>query len=99
MTNNSLRIATRQSPLALWQAEHVSAQLRQAHSDLKVDLIGMTTKGDQLLDAPLAKVGGKGLFIKELEQGIQAGQADIAVHSMKDVGIEFPEGFGLPVKS
>ena len=97
MTNNTLRIATRKSPLALWQAEHVSAQLRQAHPDLKVDLIGMTTKGDQLLDAPLAKVGGKGLFIKELEQGIQAGQADIAVHSMKDVGIEFPEGFGLPV--
>lgn len=97
MINNTIRIATRQSPLALWQAEHVSAQLRQAQPDLKVDLIGMTTKGDQLLDAPLAKVGGKGLFIKELEQGIQAGQADIAVHSMKDVGIEFPEGFGLPV--
>ena len=96
-THDTLRIATRQSPLALWQAEHVSARLREIHRKLHVELIGMTTQGDKLLDAPLAKVGGKGLFIKELEQGIQAGQADIAVHSMKDVGVEFPDGFGLPV--
>ena len=97
MTTQTLRIATRQSPLALWQAEHVSAQLRHAHRHLTVELIGMATQGDKLLDAPLAKVGGKGLFIKELEHGILTGQADIAVHSMKDVGIDFPEGFGLPV--
>ena len=96
-THHTLRIATRQSPLALWQAEHVSACLREIHRDLLVELIGMTTQGDKLLDAPLAKVGGKGLFIKELEQGIQAGRADIAVHSMKDVGVDFPDGFGLPV--
>lgn len=94
---NTLRIATRQSPLALWQAEHVAQQLHQQHTALKVELVGMTTQGDKLLDTPLAQVGGKGLFVKELEQGIQAGRADIAVHSMKDVGVEFPEGFGVPV--
>jgi hydroxymethylbilane synthase len=92
-----LRIATRKSPLALWQAEHVATCLRRAHHDVDVELVGMTTQGDKLLDAPLAKIGGKGLFIKELEQGIQAGRAELAVHSMKDVGVEFPAGFGLPV--
>jgi len=92
-----LRIATRKSPLALWQAEHVAACLQQAHAGLTVELVGMRTQGDIILDAPLAKVGGKGLFIKELEQGIQAGRADLAVHSMKDVGVDFPAGFGLPV--
>lgn len=95
--NKTLKIATRKSQLALWQAEHVAAQLRQQHHDLDVSLVGMQTQGDKILDAPLAKIGGKGLFIKELEVGIQQGQADIAVHSMKDVGVTFPEGFGLPV--
>ncbi len=93
--NRPIRIATRQSPLALWQAEHVSAELRRHHPGLVVELVGMTTKGDQLLDAPLAKVGGKGLFIKELEVGLLEGRADLAVHSMKDVPVEFPEGLGL----
>ncbi|MGE5153050.1 MAG: hydroxymethylbilane synthase [Bdellovibrio bacteriovorus] len=92
-----LRIATRKSPLALWQAEHVAAALRAAHPGLAVAIVGMTTKGDRILDAPLAKVGGKGLFVKELEQGMLAGEADIAVHSMKDVPVEFPDGLHLPV--
>ena len=95
MNNHTLRIATRQSALALWQAEHVAAQLRRAHAQLTIELVGMTTKGDQLLDAPLAKIGGKGLFIKELEQGMLDGRADIAVHSMKDVPVDFPDGLGL----
>jgi hydroxymethylbilane synthase len=93
----TLRIATRKSPLALWQAEHVAAALAAAHPGLAVEIVGMTTKGDRILDAPLAKVGGKGLFVKELEQGMLSGQADIAVHSMKDVPVEFPEGLHLPV--
>ncbi len=93
----SLRIATRKSPLALWQAEHVARRLRQAHPGLRVELVGMTTKGDRILDSPLAKVGGKGLFVKELEQGLLSGGADIAVHSMKDVPVEFPVGLCLPV--
>ncbi|MFO7640296.1 MAG: hydroxymethylbilane synthase [Candidatus Competibacteraceae bacterium] len=97
MPPDILRIATRQSPLALWQAEHVAERLRQAHPGLPVALIGMTTRGDQLLDSPLAKVGGKGLFVKELEQGLLDGRADLAVHSMKDVPIDFPPGLGLPV--
>ena len=97
MANDVLRIATRKSALALWQAEHVAAELRRAHQNLTVELVGMTTRGDKLLDAPLAKVGGKGLFIKELEIGIMEGRADIAVHSMKDVPVEFPEGLMLPV--
>ncbi len=92
-----LRIATRKSPLAMWQAEHVSAQLRQAHPGLEVELVGMSTKGDKILDTPLAKIGGKGLFVKELEQGMMDGNADIAVHSMKDVPVELPEGLHLPV--
>jgi hydroxymethylbilane synthase len=92
-----LRIATRKSPLALWQAEHVAAALGRLHPGLRVEIVGMTTRGDKMLDAPLAKVGGKGLFVKELEQGMLAGDADIAVHSMKDVPVDFPDGLHLPV--
>ena len=90
-----LRIATRESPLALWQAEHVAARLRAAHADLDVELVPMTTQGDQLLSAPLAAVGGKGLFVKELEQAMLEGRADLAVHSMKDVPVQQPEGLAL----
>ena len=90
-----IRIATRKSPLALWQAEHVAACLREAFPGLRTELVKMTTRGDKMLDAPLAKVGGKGLFVKELEQGMLDGEADIAVHSMKDVPIEFPMGLRL----
>jgi hydroxymethylbilane synthase len=97
MHSDTLRIATRQSPLALWQAEHVANRLRHAHSGLRVELIGMVTRGDKILDSPLAKVGGKGLFVKELEQGLLENRADLAVHSMKDVPVDFPTGLGLPV--
>jgi hydroxymethylbilane synthase len=92
-----LIIATRESPLALWQAESVRTALNKAHSDLDVELLGMTSRGDQLLDTPLAKVGGKGLFVKELETALLDGSADIAVHSMKDVPMDFPEGLELGV--
>lgn len=92
-----LRIATRKSPLALWQAEYVRSALTQLHPELQVELVQMATKGDKMLDVPLAKVGGKGLFIKELEVAIADGDADIAVHSMKDVPMEMPEGFELAV--
>lgn len=92
-----VRIATRKSPLALWQAEHVAHLLEKLHPGLQVELVKMVTRGDQILDAPLAKVGGKGLFVKELEHGLLEGNADIAVHSMKDVPAEFPEGLYLPV--
>ena len=95
--SKKLTIATRESPLALWQAEFVQATLSRAYPDLKVDLLGMTSRGDQLLDVPLAKVGGKGLFVKELETALLDGSADIAVHSMKDVPMEFPQGLGLGV--
>ena len=94
---NILRIATRKSPLALWQAEYVKHQLMLHHPDLQVELVAMSTRGDKLLDAPLAKVGGKGLFVKELEVAMLEGRADIAVHSMKDVPMEFPEGLALSV--
>ena len=90
-----LRIATRSSPLALWQAEEVSRRLRDLYPELEVELVTMKTRGDKILDAPLAKVGGKGLFVKELEAGMLEGRADIAVHSMKDVPVEFPEGLEL----
>ena len=90
-----LRIATRSSPLAMWQAEEVARRLKPLYPDLIVTLVQMKTRGDKLLDAPLAKVGGKGLFVKELEAGILEGRADIAVHSMKDVPVEFPEGLEL----
>ena len=92
-----IRIATRKSPLALWQAEDVKARLQAAHPGLEVELVTMVTKGDKILDVPLAKVGGKGLFVKELEQALIDGRADIAVHSMKDVPMEFPQGLGLSV--
>ena len=97
MAKHTLRIATRQSPLALWQAEHVAQRLEQAFPDLQTELVTMVTRGDKILDAPLAKVGGKGLFVKELEQGMLDGIADIAVHSMKDVPVEFPTGLHLAV--
>ena len=92
-----LTIATRESPLALWQAEFVQSALRAGHTGLEVELLGMTSRGDQLIDVPLAKVGGKGLFVKELETALLDGSADIAVHSMKDVPMEFPEGLRLGV--
>ena len=95
--SNTLRIATRKSALAIWQAEHVANRLRQIHPDLQVELVGMMTQGDIILDTPLAKIGGKGLFVKELETGMLEGTADIAVHSMKDVPMAFPEGLHLPV--
>ncbi|HEX5056222.1 MAG TPA: hydroxymethylbilane synthase [Gammaproteobacteria bacterium] len=85
-----LRIATRKSPLALWQAEEVSARLRALHPGLTVELVKLSTQGDKILDSPLSKVGGKGLFTKELEESMLAGEADIAVHSMKDVPVEMP---------
>ncbi|CBL43683.1 Porphobilinogen deaminase [gamma proteobacterium HdN1] len=97
MSNHRIRIATRESALALWQAEHVRACLLAAHPGLDVEIIGMTTKGDKILDTPLAKIGGKGLFVKELEVAMLEGIADIAVHSMKDVPVDFPEGLGLSV--
>lgn len=97
MTKKIIRIATRKSPLALWQAEHVAARLKAFFPALETQLVTMVTKGDKILDAPLAKVGGKGLFVKELEQGMLEGVADIAVHSMKDVPVEFPAGLHLAV--
>ena len=90
-----LTIATRQSPLALWQAEYVKARLESAHAGLTVELLKMVSRGDKLLDSPLSKVGGKGLFVKELEQALLSGEADIAVHSMKDVPLAFPKGLLL----
>ncbi len=95
--NKIIKIATRKSPLALWQAEHVSARLRKAHPKLKVELVKMVTQGDKILDTPLAKVGGKGLFVKELEVGLLEGDADIAVHSIKDIPVKFPNGLYMPV--
>ena len=97
MSLTKISIATRKSPLALWQAEHVKAQLQQHHSELEVELVSMQTQGDRILDKPLSLVGGKGLFIKELEQALYDHQADIAVHSMKDVTIDMSKGLQLPV--
>ena len=91
----TIRIATRKSALALWQAEYVKAELLRHHPQLQVELVPMSTQGDKILDTPLAKIGGKGLFVKELEQAMLEGRADIAVHSMKDVPVEFPEGLML----
>ncbi|WP_410472749.1 hydroxymethylbilane synthase [Faucicola mancuniensis] len=91
----TLKIATRQSPLALWQAEHIKARLEQLYPDLTIELLTMTTKGDKILDTPLAKIGGKGLFVKELEQALFDKRADIAVHSLKDVPMELPNGLTL----
>jgi len=93
----TVRIATRRSPLALWQAEFVRSSLIAMHPGIKVELVKMVTQGDKILDTPLAKVGGKGLFVKELEVGMLEGEADIAVHSMKDVPVQFPDGLHLGV--
>ncbi|MFP2957760.1 hydroxymethylbilane synthase [Myxococcus sp. 1LA] len=90
-----VRIATRQSPLALWQARHVGALLTSHHPGLEVSLVEMTTEGDRFLSAPLSAVGGKGLFVKEIEQALLDGRADIAVHSLKDMTSVFPEGLML----
>lgn len=92
---DSLVIATRESALALWQAKHVSARLAALYPGLTVQLLSMTTRGDQILDTTLSKIGGKGLFVKELELALEDGRADLAVHSMKDVPMELPPGFAL----
>ena len=94
---NTLRIGTRKSPLALWQAEHVRARLHALHPGLAIELVTMTTEGDKILDTPLATIGGKGLFIKELEQALLDGRADIAVHSLKDVTVTLPHDLHIPV--
>ena len=93
--NSRCVIATRESPLALWQAEHVKALLENRYEGMTVELLGMTTKGDQILDKTLSKIGGKGLFVVELEETMRKGKADIAVHSLKDVPMELSEGFVL----
>ena len=97
MLEKTLKIATRQSPLALWQANYVKNRLQQLYPDLTIELVPMVTKGDVILDSPLAKIGGKGLFVKELENALLNKEADIAVHSMKDVPMQFPEGLELAV--
>ncbi|HYD34118.1 MAG TPA: hydroxymethylbilane synthase [Methylophilaceae bacterium] len=90
-----LVIASRESALAMWQARHIQQTLQKLYPGLQVDILGMTTTGDQILDTPLATIGGKGLFVKELEQALADGRADLAVHSMKDVPMHLPEGFSL----
>ncbi|WP_213878224.1 hydroxymethylbilane synthase [Pseudomonas sp. dw_358] len=95
MSTREIRIATRKSALALWQAEYVKARLEQAHPGVHVSLVPMVSRGDKLLDSPLSKIGGKGLFVKELECALLDGEADIAVHSLKDVPMDFPDGLGL----
>lgn len=95
MSKRTIRIATRKSALAMWQAEYVQAKLQEHHPDLTVELLPMSTQGDRILDSPLAKIGGKGLFIKELEIAMQEGRADLAVHSMKDMPVDLPDGFGI----
>lgn len=97
MIKNTLRIATRKSPLALWQTQRVHDALLEIHPELHIEILEMTTQGDKLLDTPLAKIGGKGLFVKELEMGLLENLADIAVHSMKDVPVESPDGLIFPV--
>ncbi|MCW9698968.1 hydroxymethylbilane synthase [Avibacterium sp. 20-129] len=97
MTKKLIKIATRRSPLALWQANYIKDRLTQLYPELCVELVPMVTKGDVILDTPLAKIGGKGLFVKELENALLKGEADIAVHSMKDVPMQFPQGLGLSV--
>ncbi|MET0329880.1 MAG: hydroxymethylbilane synthase [Dyella sp.] len=96
MKPSVLRIATRKSALALWQSEHVAAALRAAHPGLHVTLVPLSTRGDEILDRPLASIGGKGLFLKELEVAMLEGRADLAVHSLKDVPVELETGFVLP---
>lgn len=90
-----LVIASRESRLAMWQAEHIQSRLQALYPDCEISILGMTTRGDQILDRTLSKIGGKGLFIKELEQALQEGRADLAVHSIKDVPMDLPEGFAL----
>ncbi|WP_323845889.1 hydroxymethylbilane synthase [Microbulbifer magnicolonia] len=97
MSITRIRIATRESALALWQANYVKDRLQQQHPELQIELLPLTSRGDQMLDIPLAKVGGKGLFVKELEVAMLEERADIAVHSMKDVPMEFPDGLHLSV--
>lgn len=94
-TPKSLVIASRESKLAMWQAEHIQARLQALYPQCAVSILGMTTQGDRILDKTLSKIGGKGLFIKELEQALQEGRADLAVHSVKDVPMDLPEGFAL----
>lgn len=96
-SNQTLTIATRESALALWQAHHIRDRLMALHPGLNIELLGMTTQGDQILDVTLSKIGGKGLFVKELEQALLDGRADLAVHSLKDVPMLLPEGFELTV--
>jgi len=96
MSPSILRIATRKSALALWQAEHVAALLRATHPGLGVELVPLSTRGDEILDQPLATIGGKGLFLKELEVAMLEGRAELAVHSLKDVPAELEDGFALP---
>lgn len=95
MAKRTLKIATRNSALALWQAEFIKSELERLHDHLSVELVGIKTRGDKILDVPLAKIGGKALFVKELEEAMLDGRADLAVHSMKDVPMTFPEGLGL----
>lgn len=95
MSKRTLRIATRSSALALWQAEFIKSELERLHDNVIVELVKIKTQGDKILDVPLAKIGGKGLFVKELEEAMIDERADLAVHSMKDVPMEFPEGLGL----
>ncbi|MEX0373178.1 hydroxymethylbilane synthase [Gammaproteobacteria bacterium 2W06] len=97
MSITHLRIATRRSPLAIWQAEHVAERLRARHPGLEVELVRLSTRGDEITDRPLMAVGGKALFVKALEEGMLAGKADIAVHSMKDIPAEVPDEFRVPV--
>ena len=92
---NTLRIATRRSPLALWQAHYVADELKRFHRGLRTELVEITTTGDRILGKPLATIGGKGLFLKELESALLAKEADIAVHSMKDVTVDLPRGPAL----
>lgn len=95
LPDRPLVIATRESALALWQAHHIRDRLMALHPGLRVELLGMTTQGDRILDVTLNKIGGKGLFVKELEQALQDGRADLAVHSLKDVPMVLPDGFAL----
>jgi len=97
MASKKVIIGTRGSKLALWQAEWVKSELQRLHPGLEVELNRIKTTGDKILDVPLAKVGGKGLFVKEIEEALLGGGADLAVHSMKDVPTDFPEGLSLPV--
>lgn len=94
-TPQKLVIASRESALAMWQAKHIQARLQALYPQCDVHILGMTTTGDQILDSPLARIGGKGLFVKELETALENGSADLAVHSMKDVPMNLPDGFAL----